>query len=195
MSRLVSGRRFVLEISSVFVCACAGSQFAVRRACADESKLRRFAIRSCRANEDISGTKRRPATRHISFDSSRPSAPEYANSEKIGVELGNCACAVGKLRYLEQISTNLCAVDGFLFSSSRWIEWYVFRRSAHARKLSRERNVAQLRNTYHSIRLDELNQNLSSALRLVEISTRYRRFTSAHAQLPNSSPIFLQFAD
>ena len=56
-------------------------------------------------------------------------------------------------------------------------------------------NVAQLRNTYRSIRLDELNQNLSSAHRLVEISTRYRCFTTAHAQLPNSSPIFLEFAD
>ena len=50
----------------------------------------------------------------------------------------------------------------------------MFRRSAHAQKLSRERNFAQLRNTYHSIRLDELNQNLPSAHRLVEISTRYR---------------------
>ena len=69
---------------------------------------------------------------------------------------------------------------------------YVFRRSAHAQKLSQERNVAQLRNTYHSIRLDELNQNLSSAHRLVEISTSFRRFrlrmrscaiaVTAHAQ-------------
>ena len=66
----------------------------------------------------------------------------------------------------------------------------MFRRSAHAQKLSRERNFAQLRNTYHSIRLDELNQNLPSAHRLVEISTRYRRFTSAHAQLRNSRPVY-----
>ena len=71
----------------------------------------------------------------------------------------------------------------------------MFRRSAHAQKLSRERNFAQLRNTYHSIRLDELNQNLPSAHRLVEISTRYRRFTSAHAQLRNSRPISSEFAD
>ena len=65
----------------------------------------------------------------------------------------------------------------------------MFRRSAHAQKLSRERNFAQLRNTYHSIRLDKLNQNLPSAHTLVEISTRYRRFTSAHAQLRNSKPV------
>ena len=71
----------------------------------------------------------------------------------------------------------------------------MFGRSAHAQKLSRERNFAQLRNTYHSIRLDELNQNLPSAHRLVEISTRYRRFTSAHAQLRNSRPISSEFAD
>ncbi len=38
-------------------------------------------------------------------------------------------------------------------------------------------------------------ENLSSAHRLVEISTRYRRFTSAHAQLRNSSPISSEFAD
>ena len=69
----------------------------------------------------------------------------------------------------------------------------MFRRSAHAQKLSRERNFAQLRNTYHSIRLDELNQNLPSAHRLVEISTRYRRFTSAHAQLRNSRPISSEY--
>ena len=68
----------------------------------------------------------------------------------------------------------------------------MFRRSAHAHKLSRERNFAQLRNTYHWIRLDELNQNLSSAHTLVEISTRYRRFTSAHAQLRNSQTDLLR---
>ena len=71
----------------------------------------------------------------------------------------------------------------------------MFRCNAHAQKLSRERNFAQLRNTYHSNRLDELNQNLPSAHRLVEISTRYRRFTSAHAQLRNSRPISSEFAD
>ncbi len=71
----------------------------------------------------------------------------------------------------------------------------MFRRSAHAQKLSREGNITELGNTYQSIRLDELNQNLSSAHRLVEISTRYRRFTSAHAQLRNSRPIFSEFAD
>ena len=87
----------------------------------------------------------------------------------------------------------------------------MFRRSANAQKLSRERNVAQLQNTYHSIRLDELNQNLSSAHRLVEFSTRYRRFcrrmsscaiaVTAHAQWKNcdisnrSQAIYAQLTD
>ncbi len=70
-------------------------------------------------NEDISGTKRRPATRHVSFDSSRRAAPQSANSALIGFELCNRACTEVKRRYLKEISTNLCADDGFWFSSSR----------------------------------------------------------------------------
>ncbi len=50
------------------------------------------------------------------------------------------------------------------------------------------------RNTYHSIRLDELNKNPSTAHRLVEICSRYRSFSTAHAQLPNSTPIFSELA-
>ncbi len=47
----------------------------------------------------------------------------------------------------------------------------------------------------HMIRLDELKENPLSADRLVEVSLRYLRFNSVHAQLPNSSPIYAQFAD
>ena len=54
--------------------------------------------------------------------------------------------------------------------------------------------IALRRNTYHSIRLDELNKNPSTAHRLVEICPRYRSFSTAHAQLPNSSPIVSQLA-
>ena len=45
------------------------------------------------------------------------------------------------------------------------------------------------------IRLDELNKNPSTAHRLVEMCSRYLSFSSAHAQLPNSSPIFSELAD
>ncbi len=54
--------------------------------------------------------------------------------------------------------------------------------------------IALRRNTYHSIRLDELNKNPSTAHTLVEICPRYRSFSTAHAQLPNSSPIVSQLA-
>ena len=50
------------------------------------------------------------------------------------------------------------------------------------------------RNTYHSIRLDELNKNPSTAHRLVEICPRYRSCSTAHAQLHNSTPIFSELA-
>ena len=65
---LVAGRRFVPEISSFYFCACAATANCATSACADE-------------NADISGTKRRPETRHMSFDSSRRAASESANSE------------------------------------------------------------------------------------------------------------------
>ncbi len=95
---LVAGRRFVPEISSFYYCACVATANCATCACADE-------------NADISGTKRRPETRHMSLDSSRRAASESANSEEIGPELRNCACAEVKRRYLVEISTNLCA-DG-----------------------------------------------------------------------------------
>ena len=97
---LVAGRRFVPEISSFYYCACAATANCATCACADE-------------NADISGTKRRPETRHMSLDSSRRAASESANSEEIRLELRNCACAEVKRRYLVEISTNLCAEDRF----------------------------------------------------------------------------------
>ena len=45
-----------------------------------------------------------------------------------------------------------------------------------AEAISGTKRRPALKHIYHSIRLDELNQNPSSAHRLVEISTRYRRF-------------------
>ena len=99
-----------------------------------------------------------------------------------------------KRRYLVEISTNLCAHDGFWFNSSRRIEWYVSRSRATFRSRYSFRACALRRNTYHSIRLDELNKNTSTAHRLVKICSRYRSFSTAHAQLPNSTPIFSELA-
>ena len=82
------------------------------------SQLPRMRSGKTKISRERSVAQRRHTPHSIRLDRS---APESANSEKIGVELGNCACAVEKLRYLELISTNLCAVDGFLFSSSRRI--------------------------------------------------------------------------
>ena len=70
----------------------------------------------------------------------------------------------------------------------------MFRSWATFRSRDSFRACALRRNTYHSIRLDELNKNPSTAHRLVEICSRYRSFPTAHAQLPNSTPIFSELA-
>ncbi len=129
----------------------------------------------------------RTATKHISFDSSRRVEQrirrlriDWLRSVRdIAAFLlrmrSNCDCAIAHA----QTKTN----DMRFEAGRRFVPEIA---SAHA--------ILQ-RNTYHSIRLDELNKNPSTAHRLVEICSRYRRFSTAHAQLPNSSPIFSELAD
>ena len=149
------------------------------------------------------GNETSRASKHISFDSSRRVNKNLSSAHRL-VEFSTryrrfslrmrsncnssyCACAVQKLRYLEQISTNLCAVDGFLFylvETNRMI--CVSSQCTCAEAISGTKHrPASKHISFDSSR--RVNQNLSSAHRLVEFSTRYRRFRLRMRSNCNSS--------
>ncbi len=88
---------------------------------------------------------------------SRPNPPgrDLRKFESVDLWIAQLRMRRRKRRYLVEISTNLCADDRFWFSSSRRIEWYVFRSWATFRSRDSFCACAVRRNTYHSIRLDE----------------------------------------